>query len=197
MSSTKERIIEESLTLFSTYGYSGVTMEDIASKVGIKAPSIYKHFKGKEDIYTSILRQAEESFSSIVKIFEQEDKTRGIEDLELEVIGIRVFEYFYHDQFISKVRKMISLELYKNPEMTNFYIKKYIEDPLQDHFDIFKKFQCVDWVDYNTLAIIFYSPIYMLLKLCDANKEREKDAYNELRKTYSFLEKIMLEIEHK
>ena len=48
--STKDRILEEALTLFAENGYDGTGVEQIAEKVGIKAPSLYKHFKGKEDI---------------------------------------------------------------------------------------------------------------------------------------------------
>lgn len=40
---TKERILKESLTLFSEKGYSDVSVGEIAGAVGIKAPSLYKH----------------------------------------------------------------------------------------------------------------------------------------------------------
>jgi len=42
----------KALTLFAENGYDGTSVEQIASIVGIKAPSLYKHFKGKEDIGT-------------------------------------------------------------------------------------------------------------------------------------------------
>ena len=41
---TKERILEEALSLFSKKGFKAVTVEEIAQKVGIKAPSLYKHY---------------------------------------------------------------------------------------------------------------------------------------------------------
>ena len=48
--STKDKILEEALTLFAEKGYDGTGVDQIAEAVGIKAPSLYKHFKGKEDI---------------------------------------------------------------------------------------------------------------------------------------------------
>ena len=42
---TKQRILDEALTLFSEKGYANVFVNDIAEKVGIKAPSLYKHYK--------------------------------------------------------------------------------------------------------------------------------------------------------
>ena len=56
---TRERIIEEALTLFAENGYDGTGVERIAERVGIKAPSLYKHFKGKEDILNAIIDEAE------------------------------------------------------------------------------------------------------------------------------------------
>ena len=47
---TKQRILDEALTLFSEKGYANVFVADIAKRVGIKAPSLYKHYKNKYHI---------------------------------------------------------------------------------------------------------------------------------------------------
>ena len=47
---TKQKILNEALTLFSERGYNAVYVGDIAAAVGIKAPSLYKHYKSKKDI---------------------------------------------------------------------------------------------------------------------------------------------------
>ena len=46
--STKEKILDAALTLFAENGYDGTSVEQIAGIVGINAPSLYKHYKGKE-----------------------------------------------------------------------------------------------------------------------------------------------------
>lgn len=51
---TKQRILDEALRLFSQSGYDAVSVERIASAVGIKAPSLYKHFKSKQEIFDAI-----------------------------------------------------------------------------------------------------------------------------------------------
>jgi AcrR family transcriptional regulator len=51
---TKERIIDESIKLFSERGYDAVSMRDIAAKADIKAASIYNHFSSKQDILDEI-----------------------------------------------------------------------------------------------------------------------------------------------
>ena len=57
--STKEKILDAALTLFAENGYDGTSVEQIANIVGIKAPSLYKHYKGKEDILNALIDSAE------------------------------------------------------------------------------------------------------------------------------------------
>ena len=54
--SAGERIVYEALVLFSKKGYSDVYVAEIASAVGIKAPSLYKHFKSKRDIFDECVK---------------------------------------------------------------------------------------------------------------------------------------------
>ena len=56
---TKEKILNSALTLFSEKGYDGVGVDLIAEKVGLKGPSIYKHFKGKEEILEILIGNVE------------------------------------------------------------------------------------------------------------------------------------------
>ena len=53
---TKQRILTEAVKLFSKEGDEAVGVDQIAKAVGIKAPSLYKHYKNKRDIFDSILQ---------------------------------------------------------------------------------------------------------------------------------------------
>ena len=57
---TKQRILTEAVKLFSKEGYEAVSVDQIAKAVGIKAPSLYKHYKSKHDIFDSILQVMEQ-----------------------------------------------------------------------------------------------------------------------------------------
>ncbi len=40
---------------FHRHGYSGTSLEDIAGDLGITAPALYRHFRGKDALYTAAL----------------------------------------------------------------------------------------------------------------------------------------------
>ncbi|MCR5687876.1 MAG: TetR/AcrR family transcriptional regulator [Lachnospiraceae bacterium] len=52
----KEEIIYATLELAAENGMKGVSMSQIADKVGIKAPSLYNHFRSKDEIIKEMYR---------------------------------------------------------------------------------------------------------------------------------------------
>ena len=52
--SRKDIIIKEATKMFRARGYSSSSVRDLAQLVGIEAPSIYSHFKSKENILNHI-----------------------------------------------------------------------------------------------------------------------------------------------
>lgn len=55
---TIERIQEAALARFAAHGYEGTSLADIAGDVGIKKPSIYAHFKNKDELYLRLVSAA-------------------------------------------------------------------------------------------------------------------------------------------
>lgn len=62
---TKQRILDNALELFSAHGYDSVSVGEIAKAVGIKAPSLYNHFPGKQAILTPSWNQRRRSTKRI------------------------------------------------------------------------------------------------------------------------------------
>ena len=59
---TKDRILLAALDLFSERGYDEASIDLIAEVVGIKAPSIYAHYKDKGDILDSLIAMMEQKY---------------------------------------------------------------------------------------------------------------------------------------
>lgn len=56
MSGTKQRIIDEAAEMFKSYGIRAVTMDMLASRLGISKRTLYEVFKDKEDLLLCVLR---------------------------------------------------------------------------------------------------------------------------------------------
>lgn len=56
---SKDRIIHASMHLFFNYGFSRVTMDELAHELGISKKTLYKYFDSKEDILRSVYRSIE------------------------------------------------------------------------------------------------------------------------------------------
>lgn len=54
---TKQQILLSALNHFSTYGYTGASIRQIAREVGIRESAIYNHYKSKEEIFNAILNK--------------------------------------------------------------------------------------------------------------------------------------------
>ena len=54
---TAERILDAAESLFAEHGYSGTTLRDVASEVGLQNPSLYNHFANKRALYAAVLER--------------------------------------------------------------------------------------------------------------------------------------------
>lgn len=184
---TREKIIKESLKLFSKKGYDGVSMRDIASAVNIKASSIYSHFKSKEDIYSAIVKEMDNRYEKEAKklnidgINPKKD-VNMYQDISLDLLlnlGKSLFLYFIHDEYTSSFRKMVTIGQYSNEDLAQNYTKQYFDDPITYQSTLFemliKQGNFIN-ADSKIMAMHFFAPIYQLMVLCDTNPTREEEA---------------------
>lgn len=190
MCNTKQKIINEALTLFSEKGYYSVTVEQIAKAVGIKAPSLYKHYKSKKEIFDAIFNEMEFRYSQQMErhqmngIFPDLDilNFKNISESQLLEIGQFLFSYFLHDDYNQKIRKILVIEQFSNENIATIYSSQYFDKPVQFQETIFLHLISLGKFkkgDPKIMAIHFYAPIRHLIALCDAQPKREKEA-NEL-----------------
>jgi AcrR family transcriptional regulator len=54
-SERKQDILEKSTRIFSLYGYDGVSMRQVAEECRVNEALLYKHFKGKADLFREVI----------------------------------------------------------------------------------------------------------------------------------------------
>ena len=136
---TKKKILDVALTLFSEKGYGNVYVGHIAEGVGIKAPSLYKHYKSKQDIFEAILEEMRNRYdkeTAYLNINGSDSESDAnifatISEDELVKLGIGLFSFFLHDEYECKFRKMLTIEQFSNKELAELFSNQYINEPLK------------------------------------------------------------------
>ena len=189
---TREKIIYEALSLFSIKGYDAVTIREIASEVGIKESSIYNHFKNKQDILNKIIEETLKRYYSTlenVQVPESEDDNvselyDNITDDTFLDICTKIFLFYLKDDYISKLRRLLTIEQYGNKEIGEIFRHVFIDRILETQSQVLQKF--IDsgrfiQGDAYTMALHFYSPVFLLLYKYDNCPESEAQAIMELK----------------
>lgn len=188
---TKQKILDEALTLFSEKGYANVFVADIADRVGIKAPSLYKHYKNKRAIFDAIIEKMNENFAMQAKSLNINGSDAAADsgiyekmsEDSLLKLGRELFLYFLHDDYNSRFRKMLTIEQFNNKELADIYTKLYVDDPLSYQGMLLGMIASSGMLHTDNVEIMtlhFYSPIYYLLTICDRDHAREKWALKTL-----------------
>lgn len=187
--STKERILNEALRLFSEKGYSDVYVIDIAEAVGIKAPSLYKHYKGKQEIFDSCVEKFYERMTQVRNdlllpdTLQSELSYETIDTNQIIEFAIGLFMFYWKDEVASGFRRMLMLERYRNQDLNKIYEDLFVNGAVQHEETIFSSLitaGVIKKVDSHVAALRFYTPIYYLLQKYDMHPEQVEDAKKEL-----------------
>ena len=189
---TREKILKEALNLFSIKGFESVSVRDIAYTVGIKESSLYNHFKNKQDIFDSILNEYSGRWEEIFKNINLtgEDKAivvdertvsmyRSMPQEQFTALAGLVFDYYMTDEINVKLRRMLTIEQYRNQDIALLFRKISFNDSLEFQAMLFKEFMdqgSFIKTDPYILAMEFFSPIFMIFYKYGNDPESLKDA---------------------
>jgi len=188
---TKQKILDEALTLFSEKGYANVYVADIAERVGIKAPSLYKHYKSKRAIFEAIIEVMNRGFEERAKSLNINGTDAATDssiyehmsEEDLLKVGRELFLYYLHDDYNKRFRKMLTIEQFHDKELADIYSKLYVDDPLAYQGALLGMVAAAGLLhtdNVEIMALHFYAPIYYLLTICDRDPSREKKALKTL-----------------
>jgi len=109
----QERILEGAATLFKTYGIKSVTMDQLASHLGISKRTIYENFTDKDELLAGVLKMMTEKQKSLTQ--------RIIDESENVIVAIfRILEISRNHlqdlspAFFADIKKYHHDFLYKN-----------------------------------------------------------------------------------
>ena len=184
---TKQKIRDQALNLFSTKGFESVSVAEIASAVGIKAPSLYKHYASKQRILEAIVEEMNNRYHQYVSSMRMDGSHASkdvplflnIDEERLIEMGKGIFLFFLHDEYTKQFRKLLTIEQFHNPELGEMLKQQYMIEPLLYQEVIFGQLvhtQFFKSLDSQITALHFYAPLRLLIELCDVEPTKEAEA---------------------
>lgn len=185
---TKQKILEKSLELFAKHGYSSVTVEDIAAAVGVKAPSLYNHYRSKHAIFDVIVRNTVAKYAEKISMHLNEPlrDTSMYAQITADDLVRMVKNFFTHslvDKEMCDFRKMMTIEQFRDSDLSELYSKYFVELITDYYTGVFRILISIGKIrnfDPYTLAMTFASPILMLIGVCDRQPERFEECIGKL-----------------
>ena len=180
---TKQEILEAALELFSVQGFEATSISQLADAVGIRKASLYSHFESKQAILDALLSDVLTQYE-LHSIFAGQEDVLPAGDTPAQTLDTAVqmilgqLRYILHDPNISKARRMLVIEQYRNPELAALQTK-------QNYTDVLRYFTAMigqlirqgvlAQEDPGMMAAQLCLPITVWIGLCDREPAREAE----------------------
>lgn len=164
MNKTKKAIFQSAVKVFSNYGYTGATMDEIVNRAGVAKGSLYYHFKNKEDLFYFIIEEGinlinKEVSEATLHITNPFDKLKASAKVQLK--------YVYENKDLFKV---IMSQLW-GMEERNTILREKVKFLLDESAKKFR--EAIDggyleeddpiFLSYSFIGMMFSSALYELL----------------------------------
>lgn len=172
--STKERILQEAMKLFSVQGFEAVSVRNIAAAVGVRDSALYKHYPSKQAIFDAIVQKSRERFWNKY----QEIQIEEINEKNLTEVCMQMFRFQTSDKWIISFRQLLIIEQFKNPDIAKIYKELFIDMPVQNQAKIFKKLiemKVLKDKDALVMSMELYAPFFLYHTVGDKPIELEEN----------------------
>ncbi|MEK4509846.1 TetR/AcrR family transcriptional regulator [Paenibacillus sp. FSL K6-2524] len=140
-----KEIKDIALTCFTTHGYEGASLSQIAEKVGMRKQSLYAHFKGKDDLFLQVLQDAKETeITSKLKYLSKVDTQNPKADL-LGYLQL-VIDLFQKNE---QLKFWLRISFFPPPHLAAAIDEEVIDTENKIQTVLERKFQ--DWIDAKVI----------------------------------------------
>lgn len=177
---TKEKILDTAMDLFSQKGFSGVSIRDITNEVGIKESSLYNHFKNKDEILETILAIFKSEFSKTTPPLDQLDSIlANVEMSDFLIRGFEKFKEHMSSDLNEKCWRIVTNEQYRLPAARKILLEDVIQHTLEFVETMFVKLselnKIKDSYSPESLAVEYQYPMFSMLTEYNLLRFDQKD----------------------
>lgn len=165
--STKEKIFDTALDLFSQKGYSAVSIREITRTIGIKESSLYNHYKNKEQILETILTHFRNDFSKTLPPMEALDQILANTTTETFLkAGHRNFKEYMENENGQKMWRILQVEQFREPLAREIILRDFfgtVIDFLEIVFTKLIEMNRIKPIPPRLLATEYQYPVFSML----------------------------------
>lgn len=159
---TKDKILKTALQLFSVKGYSATTVRDISGAMNVKQSALYNHFKNKDDILETLVREL--TSSAIVTLFADKESSELHRQGKSLLMSIATtFKLIGFDGPNEALLKLLMQEIYRNERIREIYNEYFYQENVKKLSGIFfamMQNEMIKSSDPLLLANEFFSPLF-------------------------------------
>jgi len=181
---TGEKILDAALYQFSENGYAGTNIQSIADAVGIVKSALYRHFESKEAIWNALISAVSAYYGAHFGSAECLPPIPKSTD-ELKALTLRMADFTIHDQWIIRMRRILTTEQFRDERIRKLATLYFLEDTEAIFAKIFAGMMDAGVIqkgDAQMLAFSYTSPITVLIHWCDREPERKAEAMERIER---------------
>ena len=199
--STRDKIMDVALNMFSERGYEAVSIRDICGEVGIKESTLYYHFKNKEDILNSLIDKFRSHIDGLLIHVDEiagmpGKKGKKSDDAGLQMMDSYMIDSYLFDPFCNLMLRLMMIEQFHNEDIRALYEKTLFTDPYEIQLSVFRKLSSAGAIpekDVEWIVKEYHSYMTMLTFKYLLNgdlTEKRKNAY--YREVHEFMTRRFL-----
>ncbi|WP_169570313.1 TetR/AcrR family transcriptional regulator [Sneathiella limimaris] len=147
---TRNALIETATELFSSRGFNGVSIQDVAVELGITKQALLHHFEKKEKLFAEVLERLADRLMKIVTEFEASEEVAAD---RFQQLHDQLNAYFVDNPQDGRLIARVVLDTSQQPgEKRKWYLKPFLEK-LTDIIALDS--QCKDMERLEVFALVY------------------------------------------
>ncbi len=147
----RQIILEAALEVFSTHGFRGATLDQIATEAGLSKPNLLYYFEGKEDIHRELLTQLLDTWLAPLRLLDPEGEPRT-----------EIMEYMRRKLQMSRdyprESRLFANEILQGAPRIEGFIRNDLRGQVDDTADMLQR-----WVDQGRIAPV--DPYHLIFSI--------------------------------
>ena len=192
MKITKQEILDTALDVFAERGYDSTILKDISDRLNVTKSALYKHYESKEALWDALIDHVAQYYSENFGNTESIIIPNSLN--ELEELTLRQLQFTMHDETVRKVRKLLTMEQFRNERMKALATKHFYSDIVSIYTTIFRGMAekgLIHTDDPELLAFEYIAPVSMLIQVYDREPDRESEIHQKIQEHIHFFISVL------